>query len=151
MARMHARRKGRSGSTRPFRTEAPEWVTLGTPEISAKITELAKEGNSSAKIGIILRDQFGIPQVKTVTGRSIVQIMVEQNVASELPEDLTHLIRKAVRLGEHLGHNPKDNHNRRGLQLTEAKILRLARYYKSSGRLPAEWKYSLKRAKLMVE
>jgi len=148
---MHARRKGRSGSTRPFRTEAPEWVTMGTPEISAKITELAKEGHSSARIGIILRDQYGIPQVKTVTGKSITEIMAEEKVASDLPEDLTHLMRKAVRLGEHLGHNPKDRHNRRGLQLAEAKILRLARYYKNSGRLPADWKYSLDRAKLLVE
>lgn len=151
MARMHARRKGRSGSTRPFRTEAPQWITLGTPEISAKITELAKEGHSSARIGIILRDQFGIPQVKTVTGKSIGQIMNEQNVASDLPEDLTFLMRKAVRLGEHLSHNPKDNHNRRGLQLTEAKILRLSCYYKNTDRLPADWKYSLDRAKLLVE
>ncbi len=151
MARMHARRKGRSGSTRPFRTETPEWVTLGTPEITDKIVELAKEGHPSARIGLILRDQYGIPQVKQVTGKSIYQIMAEQNVGYDLPEDLTHLMRKAVRLGEHLGHNSKDQHNRRGLQLTEAKILRLSRYYKRSGTIPTDWKYSLDRAKLLVE
>ena len=33
MARMHARRRGKSGSTRPLVTENPEWVPIGEKEI----------------------------------------------------------------------------------------------------------------------
>lgn len=151
MARMHARRKGSSGSSRPFRTEAPEWVPLTSAEIEAKVGELAKEGHTSARIGLILRDQYGVPLTKTVTGKSVTQIMKDNGDMGPLPEDLTNLMRKAVRIGEHLNHNPKDIHNQRGLQLVEAKILRLMRYYKKSGILPSDWKYSLGRAKLLVE
>ena len=60
------------------------------------------------------------------------------------------MMRKAVRLGEHLDKNPKDIHNKRALQLTESKIMRLVRYYKDNSVLPTDWKYSLDTAKLTV-
>ena len=59
-------------------------------------------------------------------------------------------MRKAVRLGEHLKVNNKDNHNTRALRLTEAKILRLVKYYRSNDVIPEDWKYSLANAKLLV-
>ena len=59
-------------------------------------------------------------------------------------------MRKAVRLGEHLKVNNKDVHNTRALRLTEAKILRLVKYYRSTNVLDDEWKYSLSNAKLLV-
>jgi small subunit ribosomal protein S15 len=46
--------------------------------------------------------------------------------------------------------NRKDVHNRRALQLTESKILRLVRYYKRNSVLPDDWKYTLANAKLLV-
>jgi small subunit ribosomal protein S15 len=59
-------------------------------------------------------------------------------------------MRKAVKLGEHLKINNKDVHNTRSLRLTEAKILRLAKYYRSNNVIPDDWKYSLSNAKLLV-
>ncbi|TRO46605.1 30S ribosomal protein S15, partial [Candidatus Bathyarchaeota archaeon] len=67
------------------------------------------------------------------------------------PEDLENLLRKAINLSSHLMRNPKDLHNKRALQLIEAKIRRLVRYYKANGRLPEDFKYSLDAARLMVE
>ena len=64
---------------------------------------------------------------------------------------MSFLMRKAIRLNYHLEKNKKDLHNKRGLALVEAKIRRLERYYRSRGRLPEGWKYSLDRAKLEVE
>ena len=61
-----------------------------------------------------------------------------------------NLMRKAVRLGEHLKINKKDIHNTRSLRLTEAKILRLVKYYRSNKVLSEDWKYSLSDAKLLV-
>ena len=92
----------------------------------------------------------GVPSVKLATGISISKILKEKDISPQLPEDLTNLMRKAVKLGEHLKINNKDVHNTRALRLTEAKILRLVKYYRSTNVLSEDWKYSLADAKLMV-
>ena len=149
MARMHARRKGRSGSSPQTRKENPNW-SLKSKDVEKLVLELSASGNSSSEIGIILRDLHGVPSVKLATGKSISKILSSNNVSSQLPEDLTNLMRKAVRLGEHLKLNKNDVHNTRSLNLTEAKILRLVKYYRSKNILSEDWKYSLADAKLLV-
>jgi small subunit ribosomal protein S15 len=148
---MHARRRGVSASKRPMRKDKPEWVTLGPKELEKIIIDLAKEGNTSAKIGLVLRDQYGIPSVRPITKKSILTILEDNGLKPEIPEDIANLMKKAVALSEHLKLNKKDLHNKRSLHLTEAKIIRLQKYYKKRGVLPATWKYSLKTAKLYVE
>ena len=150
MGRIHARRRGSSGSRKPFRNEVPEWVDMNKDEVVQKVLELAKEGNTQAMIGTILRDSYGIPDVKLITGKSIGKILRENNLAPQIPEDLMALMRRAVRINNHLQNHPKDLGNRRGLQLVEAKIRRLADYYKSVGKLPSDWKYNIKEAELLV-
>ena len=115
------------------------------------VLELGKEGLSTSQIGIRLRDLHGVPSVKLVTGMKIGAILEEGGVTRKLPEDLENLLKKVNRLNAHLRTNPKDLHNRRGLELTEAKIRRLARYYVESKRLPADFKYRRENARLMVE
>ena len=122
MARMHARRKGKSCSKRPLITENPAWVTLSATEIEDIIVKMAKDGNNSAKIGLVLRDQYGVPDVKLATGKTITAIMKEKGVAPALPEDLANLMRRAIDLNVHLKENRGDISNRRGLMLIEAKI-----------------------------
>ena len=151
MARMHARRKGKSCSKRPLITENPAWVTLSATEIEDIIVKMAKDGNGSAKIGLVLRDQYGVPDVKLATGKTVTAIMKEKGVAPALPEDLANLMRRAIDLNVHLKENRGDISNRRGLMLIEAKIRRLERYYKANGVLPADWKYSLNTAELMLK
>jgi len=53
-------------------------------------------------IGTILRDQYGVPDVKTIVGKSITQIMKENNLYPQYPEELLNLFRKAVNLYDHL-------------------------------------------------
>jgi len=149
MARMHTRRKGRSGSSPQTRKENPKW-SLKSKDVEKLVLELSASGNTLSQVGIILRDLHGVPSVKLATGRSISNILLSNNVSSQLPEDLTNLMRKAVRLGEHLKLNKNDVHNTRSLNLTEAKILRLAKYYRSKNVLSEDWKYSLADAKLLV-
>ena len=151
MARMHARKKGKSSSSRPFRAEAPEWSALKQKEVERLIIKLADDGLSSSQIGMKLRDQFGIPSVKLVTKKSVLRILADNKRDPKLPEDIRNLMKKAVNIGEHLGENPKDIHNKRALGLTEAKIRRLMKYYKKKGTLPSDWVYNLKSAKLLVE
>lgn len=148
MARMHARRKGKSSSNKPFTPENPKWVPLSSEEIVELIVKYATEGNSSAMIGLILRDQYGIPDVKLATGKSITRIMRQNNMLQALPEDLSALLRKVTNLNAYLKDNPRDIHNKRSLHLIEAKIRRLERYYKKKGVLPPTWKYTLETAEL---
>ena len=120
--------------------------------ISLKADEMVKEAcELYEKIGLILRDQYGVPNVKLATGKTITKIMDEKGVAPSLPEDLSNLMRRAISLNVHLKHNRGDVSNKRGLNMIEAKIRRLERYYKRNGILPADWKYSLSNAELMLK
>ena len=113
------------------------------------VIKLAKEGHNSSEIGIILRDQHGIPLTKPITGRNISQILRDEGLAPPLPEDVEMLLRKAARLRVHLEKNRKDLHNKRALQVIEARIYKLSRYYKRKGLLPPEWKYEGKTASVI--
>ena len=151
MARMQTRRKGKSCSKRPMISENPAWVPLNATEIEDLIVKFAKEGMLSARIGLVLRDQYGVPNVKLATGKSVTAIMEEKGVASSLPEDLANLMRRAINLNVHMRDNRGDMSNKRGLELIEARIRRLERYYKRNGVLPKTWKYSLNNAELMLK
>jgi len=151
MARLHAKRKGKSGSTRPFLKANPEWVTMEKAEIEDTVLRLHQEGLSSAEIGVRLRDAYGVPNVRLATGKSITQILREKGVKFSVPEDLANLIKRAASLQAHFKEHRKDFSNKRGLQLIESKIRRLSRYYKEEGVLPPDWDYSVKLAELQVK
>ena len=151
MARMHSRKRGKSGSTRPPRAKAPDWFTRSPEEVEDLIVKLAREGVTQSMIGIILRDQYGVPLVKLVTGMTITQILVERDLKPKLPEDLTNMIKRAVNLRRHLEENKKDLHSKRGLQLTESKIYRLSKYYRNQKVLPKDWKYDWRKAAILIQ
>ena len=150
MARIHARRRGDSGSVRPHRSEAPAWSNTDVKAIEKVIVDLKKEGYSSSKIGLVLRDQYGVPDVKMVMGKRIDQIIKENGLQSEIPEDLRNLMMKALGLRKHIVENRNDLHNKRQLQLTESKVRRLVKYYVSSGRLPKGWSYKPETAEILL-
>ncbi len=79
------------------------------------------------------------------------QILKEKNLLLPIPEDLYFLIKKAVRIREHLKVHRKDMHSKRGLILTESKIHRLIKYYKRIGKLPKDWEYNPEEAKILIE
>jgi len=148
MARMHARRKGKSHSTRPPVLARPDWVKMDREEIEKLILDMTREGKSLSEIGMILRDQYGIPTVRQVLGKKLLRFLEEKGVPPEIPEDLRNLLERAQRLREHLRVHRKDWKNKHALELIEAKIHRLAKYYKRVGRLPQDWKYSTAVAKI---
>jgi len=152
MARMYARKKGKSGSKKPMQKTAP-WVKLKKEEIEEIIVKLAKKGHSSSKIGLILRDEYGIPSVRVKelhNQERIAKIMKKHNAYPAFPEDMFNLLKKAVELRSHMVKNKRDYTSKRGLEITESKIRRLAKYYKTKKSIPADWKYDAEKAKLMV-
>ena len=142
MARIHSHRRGKSHSTRPSSKRSPTWVNYSQDEITAQIGKLTKEGLSPSQIGTRMRDDFGIPGVKTFLGKSIKQTIVEDKTKRPLPEDLSNLVQRAARLKAHLENAHADRKNVRSLELLEAKIHRLSNYYKVKNELPLNWKYS---------
>ncbi len=138
---MHARRRGKSGSKHPIERTHPEW-SLKPEEIEELIVKLAEEGKPPAMIGLILRDSYGVPDVRAALGKKITKVLEEHNLLPEIPEDLSNLLDKRANLLKHLAEHKKDLHNRRRLQLIEAKIKRLVKYYKREGKLPEKWSYA---------
>ncbi|MBU1201062.1 MAG: 30S ribosomal protein S15 [Nanoarchaeota archaeon] len=151
MARMHSRAKGKSGSTKPVKKVIPSWVTHKPKEVELLIVKYAKEGLTSSQIGIRLRDAYGIPDVKLITKKTINKILKEKEVQKEIPEDLIALIRKSIFIRKHLEENKHDQPAKRGLQLTDSKINRLVKYYKSSGRLPVDWRFDSSKARFYLD
>ena len=131
--------------------EKPEWVMYSNEEIEEFILKFNKEGKSTSEIGIILRDTYGIPSVKDVTGERITEILIRNDQAGKYPEDIMNLIRRAVNIREHLEENPKDLHSKRGLTIIESRIRKLGSYYSSEGKLPEGWRYNPKEAALLVK
>ncbi len=148
MARMHARRKGVSRSNKPLQSTVP--ITVTAEEAEKLVVELRGKGLSTSQIGIVLRDTYGIPDIQLVTKKSMTEVLRDNDVAPTLPEDLYNLITKALNLRDHLEENKKDLHNKRALHLTEAKIRRLVRYYKSSDILPQDWTYRLDTVEMLI-
>ncbi len=141
MGRLHSHRHGKSHSIRPVTVRAPSWITQSPKEVEGLVVKYSKEGLTPSQIGIRLRDQHSIPLTKPITKKTVGQILKENDLESEMPEDLDNIVRKAVGLQKHLKANKGDRRNVRSLELIEAKVHRLAVYYKRIKRIPQNWKY----------
>ncbi|XP_065910846.1 small ribosomal subunit protein uS15 [Dysidea avara] len=150
MGRMHAPGKGISSSAIPYRRSVPTWLKMTSDEVKEHIYKLAKKGLTPSQIGVILRDSHGVSQVKIVTGNKILRILKAKGLASALPEDLYHMIKKAVAIRKHLERHRKDKDSKFRLILVESRIHRLARYYRTKRVLPPNWKYESSTASALV-
>jgi small subunit ribosomal protein S15 len=117
------------------------WIFQKSDEIVELIKKYGKDNLSSSQIGIKLRDQHAIPLAKPLIKKSITQILDENKLNKDIPEDLTNIVKKAIGLQRHLQTNKSDKRNIRSLELIEAKIHRLSEYYKKINKLEKNWKY----------
>jgi small subunit ribosomal protein S13e len=147
---MHSRGKGISASALPYKRTPPSWLKVTPQEVADHVCKLAKKGLTPSQIGVILRDSHGIAQVKNVTGNKVLRILKANGLAPSIPEDLYHLIKKAVAVRKHLEKNRKDKDSKFRLILIESRVHRLARYYKRSKVLPAVWKYESSTASALI-
>ena len=97
---------------------------------------------TASRIGMTLRDEYGVPLAKSILGKSIGTVLTEAKLAPPLPQDLQDLITRAVRVQKHLGEHKSDKKNVHSLELVEAKIYRLSKYYRQKGILPKDFKYT---------
>merc|ERR1712039_122723 len=130
---MHSKGKGISRRCLPYRKTPPSWAQVSGADLTEQIVRMAKRGSTPSQIGVILRDQYGVPQVSHITGQKILRILKVAGAAPDLPEDLYHLIKKAVNVRKHI--------EKFRLILIESRIHRLARYYRTAKALPPTWRY----------
>ena len=141
MGRLHSHNYGKSHSIRPLKPKAASWVKQDQKEIEELILKYGKEDLTASQIGVKLRDQYAIPLVKPIIKKTISQVLEENNLSPEIPEDLNNIVNKAVGLQKHLKSNRGDRRNVRSLELIEAKVHRLSVFYKKNGKIPKNWKY----------
>jgi len=128
MVTLYGKGRGKAGSHAP-RGEKPYWSNLKPKEVEKLVVELASKGIRPVKMGLILRDSHGIYSVKEITGKKIKRILEEKGIETE-SYDLVRIERRIKVLKKHLEKNKKDTRAKRGLQLTQAKLRRLKKYYK---------------------
>jgi small subunit ribosomal protein S15 len=141
LARLYTSKRGKSGSTRPISKKAPTWCKYTPEEVEALVLKLSREGNSPSTIGMLMRDRYAVPLVKSLTGKNVQELLQTANQAGALPEDLSALLKKADHVRRHLEKNRKDYVNKRSLAMVESKIHRLVKYYRAKGQLRPEWEY----------
>ena len=140
-ARLYTSKRGRSGSTRPISKKTPAWCKYTPEEIEALVLKLSKEGNSPSTIGMLLRDRYAVPLARSVTGKSVLELLSNTRQVGALPEDISALLKKAEDLRRHLLKNRKDYVNKRSLAMIESKIHRLVKYYRATGQIRPDWQY----------
>jgi len=150
MARRYSGKHGKSGSKKPIKKHKLTWIRYQNKEIEQLIVKLAKQGKSQSEIGMILRDTYGVPNVRDLLKKKLNHVLEENKLLKKMPDDLTDLIKREIKIVKHLDKNKKDMIAKRGLLLTESKIHRLSKYYKKVGKLPPKWTYSRKEAEILV-
>ena len=150
MARMYSGKRGKSGSKKPVKKTKKVWLRYSDQEVEQLIVKLSKQGYSQSKIGITLRDTYGVPDVRIILNKKIGKVLGDNKLVPKLPEDLLSLIKRELNILKHLETNKKDQPAKRGLILTESKINRLVKYYKRKRILDSSWTYDREKAKLLV-
>jgi ribosomal protein S15P/S13E len=136
-----AKKKKTEGEAKQFSAE----------EIEEQVISLSNAGHSPSQIGAILRDEYGVKNFVKETGKPIQQVLKENNLLGEMPEDLLNLIRRSVILFNHLDKNKKDYSAKRGYEITVSKIRKLTEYYEKKDRVPKGWSYTPEKAALLMK
>jgi small subunit ribosomal protein S15 len=99
--------------------EKPVWLKYTGDEVKAIIIKLANQGLTAEKIGLTLRDQYGIPKVK-IYGFSIKEVLEKEGKFEE-PTNM-NLKKKLDAIIGHYKKNKQDKRAERSLIITKAKL-----------------------------
>lgn len=108
----------------------PAWVKMKEPELKKLILELS-EKYAPSQIGIILRDQYGIPTTK-VFGKKLKAYMKELGI--ERNEDLENAEKKVTKMKEHMKNNITDRKAKHKLQRAQSRLNITRKYFGISTR-----------------
>jgi small subunit ribosomal protein S15 len=105
--------------------DKPVWVKMDEAELKSLILELSKKYNP-AKIGVVLRDQYGIPTTK-IYGKKLNVYLKELGI--DRNEDLENAEKKVEKLKEHLKKNVTDRKSKHKLQKAQSRFNILKKYF----------------------
>jgi len=114
----------------PEKIEKPVWLKFTKDEVREIILKLADKGLTSEKIGLTLRDQYGIPKAK-IYNLKISKILKEKDKFEE-PTTL-NLQNRLEKIKEHYKKNKQDKKAERSLIITKAKLKKRNDYSKKKG------------------
>jgi len=106
----------------------PAWLKYTKEDVKAIILKLANKEMSSEKIGLTLRDQYGIPSVK------LFDIKIKEILGEKFAEPTTKNL--DIRLQKIIGHykkNKQDKKAERSLIITRAKLKKRKEYQERKG------------------
>ena len=107
--------------------EKPVWLKYTKEEVKAIILKLADKGLTAEKIGLVLRDQYGIPKVK-IYGIKIKKVLKETNKFKE--PTILNLKNKLQKIINHYKKNKQDKKAGYSLIYTKAKLKKREDYSK---------------------
>lgn len=119
--------KGKSQTTKSVEIEKPVWLKFTDKDVEAIILKLAKQGLTSEKIGLELRDSYGIPKAK-LSGKKIGQILKENKMYKDAT--LEALEKKHNIIKKHIEKNEQDKKAKRTLSIISARISKIQKYAK---------------------
>lgn len=105
--------------------EKPVWLKYTEEEVKEIILKLADKGLTTEKIGLVLRDQYGIPKVK-IYNLKIGEVLKEKNKFTE--PSLLNLQKRKDRVEGHSIKNKQDKKAERSLILVKAKLKKVKEY-----------------------
>ena len=105
--------------------EKPLWLKMTLEEVETLAEKLAKQGHTTEKIGLLLRDQYGIPTTK-VYGKRLGKILQEKGLQNNA--DTVNAEKKFQRIKTHLENHHKDNKSKRALAIRTARVKKLKAY-----------------------
>ncbi len=110
-----------------IKIEKPVWLKYTKEEVEAIILKLVEKGLTAEKIGLVLRDQYGIPKAK-IYNIKIGKILKQKNKYQE-PTNI-NLKTKLQKVIDHYKKNKQDKTAERSLIITKAKLKKREDYQK---------------------
>jgi len=108
-------------------TEKPLWLKTTEEEMKKIIVELS-EKYSPAQLGLVLRDQYGIPTTK-IYGKKLSEYLKEIGKYNEKAE-LENAQKKVENMQDHLKNNSQDKKTKHKMQKAKSKLETIKRHTK---------------------
>lgn len=89
-----------------------DWIKIKSAELEKIVVELYKQGETIAKIGLILRDKYGVPKAKLL-GKRIKDILIDAKI--QLRSEAEVIQKKIEALSKHIEKNKHDQPARKKL------------------------------------
>jgi len=111
--------------TKKSELDKPVWLKYSEEEVKSIILKLANKGLTSEKIGLTLRDQYGIPKVKLYNLK--IKKVIEEKGKFEEPT-IKNLEIKLDKIVKHYKKNKGDKKAERSMIITKAKFKKIKEY-----------------------